>query len=292
MVRSPADVIKCLGGTAKPVDILRLTSRSALRCAEARGDVLRLSRGVYALPDALPDLRAAAAVHGVLSHRSAAAYWLMEQLSADSSLHVTVPRNNRPTPRKGMTLHYADQVDEIVTSPLRTVLDCARTLPFPEALAIADSACRRELTDVDELLAAARRLRGPGRQRILRVVEHADPRADNAFESGMRGIVIEAGISGFEPQLIIPGPNPTIRVDLGDPVRRIALEADSFAFHASRAELARDCHRYTELARHDWLLLRFAWEDVMFHQDWVATTALQTCALRDATATGARISPR
>jgi hypothetical protein len=35
-----------------------------------------------------------------------------------------------------------DQVSGGVTAPLRTVVDCARVLPFAEALAIADSALR------------------------------------------------------------------------------------------------------------------------------------------------------
>ncbi|MDX6294410.1 MAG: hypothetical protein QOH50_3485, partial [Kribbellaceae bacterium] len=41
-------------------------------------------------------------------------------------------------------MHWADlsvaEREAGVTEPLRTVLDCARTLPFGEALAVADKA--------------------------------------------------------------------------------------------------------------------------------------------------------
>jgi len=57
-------------------------------------------------------------------------------------------------------------------------------------------------------------------------------------------------------------------VDLGDPVRRVVLEADSFAHHGQRQGLRRDCRRYTEFAILNWSVLRFSYEDVMFEQDW------------------------
>jgi very-short-patch-repair endonuclease len=48
------------------------------------------------------------------------------------------------------------------------------------------------------------------------------------------------------------------------------LEADSFAFHASRSALRRDCRRYVNLAMRGWTLLRFSWEDVVLDEGWVA----------------------
>lgn len=75
-------------------------------------------------------------------------------------------------------LHWADltadeQCDR-VTSPVRTVLDGARTLPFPEVLGIADGFLRRRLVTSAELSSAAERRRGAGRTRVLRVVQAAD----------------------------------------------------------------------------------------------------------------------
>ncbi len=53
------------------------------------------------------------------------------------------------------------------------------------------------------------------------------------------------------------------RPDLVDERLGIILEADSFAWHGSRAALRRDAKRYDEFVVRGWLVLRFAWEDVM-----------------------------
>jgi very-short-patch-repair endonuclease len=277
----PSKVLAELGGCALLRDLLLRTSRWAVRAALARGEIERTAHGVYSLASASPAARASRAVHGVLSHQTAAAHWLMDGLSAPEAIHLTVPRNSRPLPRKGVIIHHADVPDERVTSPLRTVLDCARTLPFHEALAIADSACRIGLVSQEEVSAGALALRGPGRSRALRVAEHTDPAADNPFESGLRAILIETGISGFVTQLVIPDRVPLTRADLGDPRRRIVFEADSFTYHGDRRGLERDCRRYDELISMDWLVLRFAWEHVRFDRPWVSTMMRRTVDLRD-----------
>ena len=293
-----AEAVTRLGGSASRAALLTLTSPKKLRWAVQRGEVVRLARGVYALTDASNERKAAAAIHGVLSHESAAAHWLMKSISPPSSIHVTVPRNSRPQPRKGTTVHYADLDDEDVTSPLRTVLDCAATLPFREGLAIADSACRLELVDQDQLLEAALRLRGPNRRRVLRVALHADGRAANPFESALRAIVIERGITGFQPQLLIPGgygagrsgSDKDKRVDLGDPERLAIFEADSFEHHGLRSALAADCRRYDELVSQGWQLLRFSYEQVMFEAEKTGQQMEEVCRLCETGAVRARVS--
>jgi very-short-patch-repair endonuclease len=66
------------------------------------------------------------------------------------------------------------------------------------------------------------------------------------------------------------------RVDLADPTLKIVLEADSFEFHGKRSAMRRDCHRYDELVARGWLVLRFAWEQVMFEAEWVASVIRRT----------------
>jgi very-short-patch-repair endonuclease len=240
---------------------------------------------VYALPDAPLARQAAASVHGLVSHQSAARHWKMEMLIADSTAHVTVSRSSRPPIISDVTWHFSevDGRDDGygVTSPLRTVLDCALYLPFAQALAIADSALHRELITSDELLRAAYARQGAGRQRMMRVADLANGRAANPFESGLRAILIDAEIEGFTPQCEIELPEGRIWVDLGDPQRRIALEADSFAFHGSPTTLTKDCRRYDELVSNGWLVLRFTYEHVTTEQDWIASTTIDTCTLRD-----------
>jgi very-short-patch-repair endonuclease len=220
----------------------------------------------------------------VVSHETAARCWNLPTLLESDRLHVKVAPGGRPKPRRRVLVHQSrlgdHEVIDGVTSPLRTILDCAASMPFVEALAIADSALRLNLVEPAELLEAARRSPGRGRRARLAIATHADGRADNPFESGLRGILLVAGITGFEPQLQICTPRLAARVDLGDHRRKIALEADSFAFHGSRSALAHDCRRYDELVTAGWLLLRFAWEHVMFEAEWVGTAAIEACTLR------------
>ncbi|HSV39758.1 MAG TPA: hypothetical protein VLI04_13455, partial [Nocardioidaceae bacterium] len=42
----------------------------------------------------------------------------------------------------------------------------------------------------------------------------------------------------------------------------------------SRGSLRNDCRRYTALAIRGWTVLRFAWEDVMLHPDYVRLALL------------------
>ncbi len=112
------------------------------------------------------------------------------------------------------------------------------------------------------------------------MVAAADGSAANPFESCLRAIALEAGIGGFEPQVVLSTSTLSPRVDLGNAELKIAIEADSFAHHGSREALLRDCRRYDEIIATGWLLLRFGWEQVMFERDWVASVVVDTCALR------------
>ncbi|MFP5253237.1 MAG: hypothetical protein ACLGH4_05525 [Actinomycetes bacterium] len=47
------------------------------------------------------------------------------------------------------------------------------------------------------------------------------------------------------------------------------VECESHSWHSRRGALRRDCRRYTKLVLLGWPVLRFAWEDVMFHPDYV-----------------------
>lgn len=100
------------------------------------------------------------------------------------------------------------------------------------------------------------------------------------LESALRAVVIDLGITSFVPQLQVDDDGFRARVDLGDPGRRLVLEADSFEHHGHRSALARDCRRYTELTSRGWLVLRFAWEQVIFEPQWVGDRILEAVALR------------
>jgi very-short-patch-repair endonuclease len=152
-----------------------------------------------------------------------------------------------------------------VTSPARTVIDCARALPFDEALSVADSALRSGVVTHEELRAAAVASPRTGRTAVDRVIAAADARAANPFESVLRAIAQSVPELRVEPQVQIGDS----RVDLADVRLRLVVEADSWEFHGAKDGFQKDVRRYTALVRADWTVVRFLWDDVMNRPDYV-----------------------
>jgi very-short-patch-repair endonuclease len=144
-------------------------------------------------------------------------------------------------------------------------MDCASRLPFDEALTIADSALRADAVTKAQLRRAAEEMPDRYRRRCLRVAREADGRADNPFESVLRAIALDVPGLSVEPQVWIGAR----RADLVDQSLRLVVEAESFEFHGLRRLLKRDCERYNAFVLDGWLVVRFAWEHVMFAPDYV-----------------------
>jgi very-short-patch-repair endonuclease len=147
------------------------------------------------------------------------------------------------------------------------VVDCARHLPYDEALAIADSALRAGTVTAEEL--AAVRVLGAGAAAVRRVLQDADARAANPFESVLRASALDAGLR-LEPQAPIHLEGGTVRPDLVASEDRFVLEADSWTHHATREAHRRDCARYNALVLAGWRVYRFTWEQVMHEPTYVA----------------------
>ena len=135
--------------------------------------------------------------------------------------------------------HGPDDIDGMATSREATLGHCLRSLPFDEALCVADSAARSG--ELALLARVARSARGAGAARIRRVISLASPDAANPFESCLRAIALDVPGLAVEPQVRV---SETARPDLVDVDLRIVLEADSFAWHGDRAALRRDARRY------------------------------------------------
>jgi very-short-patch-repair endonuclease len=200
--------------------------------------------------------------------------WPVKTVPDEPYVAVDPGRNIAPARRSGVNVTWRRMAPTDVsfgrhTSALRTVTDCAAALPFDEGLAVADSALRSGLVTQADLLAAASQHPQRGRARVRRVLTLASPLAANPFESVLRAAAFEAADVDWRPQVAVPVAGRTLHPDVGCESLRIALEADSFEFHGERRALAADCWRYDELTVAGWLVLRFAWEHVMFERDWV-----------------------
>lgn len=269
-----AGTIAFLGGVASLRELRASHSARLVRQAVTRGAVLRVAKSRYVLPTAQEQFRVAQSRSAVLSHLSAAVHhgWKVKTVPRETWLTVRRKRHLRPAQLLGVRPSWAelgaDDARHGVTTPLRTVLDCARVLPFDEALAVADSALRARDVDRPELVDAAARLRGTGARAARRVAAHASGRAANPFESVLRALCIEEGYF-LTPQLQVADSGLFALVDLGSEELRLAAEAEGFEHHGTRKGLRKDCRRHTELAVFGWSSLRFAFEDVMYEQHWV-----------------------
>lgn len=106
----------------------------------------------------------------VVSHHSAACQYdlplslKMPQwvaLSTDRSAATGLPQGVTRLEPGQLPAHHLEQVNGLrVTSPARTVVDCLRELPLPDAVAMADAAVRQGLTIAAELEAVRHEQRG------------------------------------------------------------------------------------------------------------------------------------
>ncbi len=262
------------GGIASTSVLRSVVTRRQLLTAVQEGSAIRIRRGHYSLPDVDEHQAAAVAVSGAACLLSAARHWEWKVKLPPDQPQVVVPRGRKVAPRRrrGIDLRWGgvthEELADGVTSQVRTVLDCARLLPFDAALAVVDSALRDGVTKT-ELLLACERLPRKGRSRAYRVVELGDARAANPFESVLRAILISVPGALFEPQVWIGNIG---RADLVERRRRLVVEADSFEFHSDPAALNRDIERYNAFLGEGHLVLRFAWKHAMFEQDYVLAT--------------------
>ena len=236
------------------------STRSALERRRGLG-VSRIAPRVYARTDyweslsprarGVVMLRALARKHPrwTFCSTSAALAWGLYVSHARLRVVHVVGARRRPSVREGiMVVAHDAALEEVragevrsahglrMTRLLRTVLDAMCALPFPEALAVADSAMRFYGVGREGLSAFVGE-HGRGRHGASiarRAVEHADPRSENGGESVVRGLMIELGFAVPELQVEIPDPlgGPTYRVDYLwrlDGGRRVIGELDGMA---------------------------------------------------------------
>jgi hypothetical protein len=281
-----SDLLRDLGGVARRSALLRVIDRAALERAVADGRVLRDARGLYALPEADEARRIAARLGGALCLTSAALEHGWAVKTVPDKPHVLVSRGRRLPPEARRVAHIRigdpppGRVRDGVTDPSLTLEQCLRSLPYDQALAVADSALRSGVgRQVLETIAES--ALGPGAPQIRRVCQNADGRAANPFESALRAITHE--VPGLEatPQVVISDGGFAARPDLVDRRLWLALEADSFEWHGKRSALASDARRYNRLVVRGWIVLRFSYEDVMFHPDDVREVLVAAVALAE-----------
>lgn len=185
-----------LGGVAAWVELTERCGARRVQRAVADDHITKGARGRYFAVETGAHLATAHAMTATLSRLSAALDhgWKVKTVPERAQLTVRQARSLPPGVRRTVAAHWRDLPPDTtyrgVTRPLQTVLDCARDLPFDEALSVADSALREDDVTSGELAEAVEALRGPGSVRARRVARHASAKPDNPFESVLRAIAL------------------------------------------------------------------------------------------------------
>jgi len=158
----------------------------------------------------------------VISHQSAAALWgIPLGGGTPRAVHVLARPASHARSKNGVFVHrtefdWAEIVEldgVLVTSPARTLIDLARTVPFGDAVVALDHALNpdrvgpRALVYADELSEALARIGSArGLARAQRAIDFARPNAANPGESLSRVAIFELGFP--DPELQCPHRNP------------------------------------------------------------------------------------
>lgn len=210
-------------------------------------------------------LASAALVHGLRMHRVPAR---IHTLSVpDHGTHNGGP----DIVRHQAALPDADVVELRgirVTSGERTLLDCARLLPFADAVVLADQARTLGVprARLEKRLPEWKGRRGVRRAR--RVLSAMDVRSESVGETLTRLMLAEWGLPVPRIQWVIEGRSGRYRADFAWPEHRVVLEFDGELKYAHVgpevvASVLRDeRRREVEIQELGWTVIRIGWKDV------------------------------
>jgi hypothetical protein len=161
-----------------------------------------------------------------------------------------------------------------VTTVARTVADLARTLPFMDAVVVADSALNQEKTSKPEVLQVLEKCNGwPGVRQARRALEFADDRAESPLESAARVVFAEAGLDPPELQVTIHGERAQFaaRVDFLWRAQKVIAEADGLVKYNDRKDLLDERERDHQLREAGYIAVHFTWRELFQAPDEVIT---------------------
>jgi very-short-patch-repair endonuclease len=255
-------------------------SDDRVRTLVSAGWLHRLHRGVYAVGHPRLGLHGrwmaavlAGGADAVLSHQAAAELWqLRKRTQADRGpIDITVPRRRGGRQRRGLVVHRIPTLtaaettikDRIpVTTPARTLLDLATTLPRRQLERAMDEAERLGLCaeeDLSEIVRVQRGRAGTGALGAL-LAQHA------IGTTATRNDLEEAFLVLCRSYRL---PQPKVNVPLLDYVvdflwqeTRLVVEVDGRATHGTRSAFQADRDRDGRLAVAGYVVLRFTWWDV------------------------------
>jgi hypothetical protein len=244
-------VLMARGGLATTAELLTMTTRRRLAGFIKVGRLVRVCHGVYALdePDILGKLAALDLVAGqpiVACMGTAAALYGFDTENT-SRVHILDP-GVRMRPSRSLMVHQRigaplRRVEgRFATAPAWTVIEVARTLQRPRALATLDAALHVGASTAAELRATITQQKGRrGIVKVRELISHADGRAESPMESEARLLFVDARLPMPELQYAIVDRYGRVwRVDFAWPEAFLVAEYDSIEWHVGRERLLHD----------------------------------------------------
>jgi very-short-patch-repair endonuclease len=208
----------------------------------------------------------------LVSRRSAAWLWNLPG-GSNAPVEVVSPRWQR-VQRHGVRAHETRVLDEMdrsqrfgipVTSPCRTIIDCCAVLHAHRAGAMLDDARRRGLVSLGAFARRVDELAAPGRNGIRlarRLATDRNAPPASVFESRLDDVLQDAGLPAPVRGFRVALGGDHYEIDFAFPDRRLAIEADSEAFHLDLDAFHRDRRKQNALVLAGWTILRFTWADL------------------------------
>ncbi|WP_425840440.1 DUF559 domain-containing protein [Microbacterium sp. PA5] len=264
------------GGIVHRSDILdRGMSAPALRRAIADGAVLRVRRYWVAVPDAPPQLVAAAEATARLACVSAArhrGWWMPPEV--DDRLHLHVRPHAEGAREAGVVRHWTVPIGalhsrllvESVEDTLQHLADCQ---PRETALVLWEDAARSENLPADVLRRVA--WRSPRARELASVLTGLmGSGLETVFVDRLRRwdvtVRVQVGLAGHDVDAVIDG--------------WLVVQLDGFRYHSSSAERTRDLAHDRELVARGYTVLRFSYSEVVYGWDRVEHAIARALAQR------------
>jgi hypothetical protein len=266
-------VLLASGGLATTAELLTMVTRRQLAGLVKAGRLIRICHGVYAVgrPDVLRQLAALdlLAREPVVSCMGTAAALYGFDTEKTSRIHILDP-GVRMRPSSNLMVHQRvgaplRRVEgRLATAPAWTVIEVARTLRRPRALATLDAALHISACTTGELHAAICEQKGRrGIVKVRELIGYADGRAESPMESEARLVFIENQVPTADLQYgIVDHYGKAWRVDFAWPEAMLVAEYDSIEWHVGPDALLHDRQKTARLQECGWTIIPITVDDI------------------------------
>jgi very-short-patch-repair endonuclease/predicted transcriptional regulator of viral defense system len=273
------------------LDELGVTSKQTRSCTDS-GVLIREGRGVLrhagferTYHQRLLNAAWTAGDGAVISHMAAASLWSFDGIQPGAvEVSVPWPRNPRLVVGRVHRIRDLGPADVTtrglipVTTPARTLLDCAARLQLPQIEEALDGACRRNQIDLRFLEWRLESLRRRGRPGVAALAALLQPGRSHGEESWLESAFLrllrDAGLPLPRIQVaVVAGPGgKRYRLDGTYDEHDLVVEVDGHATHATRRQRQADAERDARLLAAGRRVVRFTYEDVVERPHYVTST--------------------